>query len=526
MEKIQIYHVLWFFLEYSVLFCPGKTESYTLTFCEYSTTELVTCPDDGIISSKKITYGEFPCQDFSNSHTCHSNIDNYFDANCIGQNKCTLPIELSFNNTCQRPPRRLKVYFECSRGFWWRNKHPDPVDTCPNSLTDVKCPSKYHIHIKNCGSYGTTSICDGMDNTCAINALKRLCNEKKRCSTDISKTSCLFHKRFATIQYTCKGTIDHSVTSTIPSTSSDHRRDTVTTSNSNDTFEYPEMPKLSLDKDHRVVSYQTSQNATKYLCSKGWDDEDAVVLCRYFNQTWIGHSIVVDKLLDITIAPYLVHCNGLETSLFKCNLTENPTSCNISKVAGAVCCQDVNRRGQCVRNSVSQKTSEKPGSITLGIAVGIPVAIIVVVCVIVVIAFIRRRYVSEDSIQKCIESNNTNDDYVGLQNIALPQYLPTKKVPNSQLTKNSTNTAPTEDDQAYSYPSTDSQSPYALFEEGVYDQTNERRHVVNDTDAYSRAIDTLYDSAEQNTRLDSKEETYDNVFGQKTEDYYDKSKRT
>ncbi|VDI08980.1 Hypothetical predicted protein [Mytilus galloprovincialis] len=527
MEKIQIYHVLWFILDYSVLFYPGKTESYKLYFCENSKPELVTCPDDEIISSKKITYDEFPCQDFSNSHTCHSNIDDYFNANCIGQNNCTLPIELSFSKTCQRPPRRLKVYFECSRGFWWRNKHPAPVDTCANSLENVNCPSKYHIHIQNCGSY-SKSICDGMDNTCAINTLKRLCNEKQRCLPDISKTSCLFHRRFANIQYTCKGIINHSVTSTIPSTSSDHGRDTVTTAFENDTFEYPEMPELSLDKDHRVVSYQPSQSETQYLCSHGWDDKDAVVLCRYFNQTWLGHSTVVDKLLDIPIAPYSLHCNGLETSLLKCNSTENPTSCNTSKVAGAVCCQEANRRGQCVRYSVPQKaTSEKSESSTLGMLNGCRYtsAIIMVVCVIVVIAFIRRRYVSKDSIRKRIVSNNSDDDYVGQQNIALPQYPSNKKVPKSQVTKNSTNTTENEDDQSYSYPSKDSQSLYALSEEGLYDKTNERRHVVNDTDAYSRTIDTVYDSTEQNTRLDRKEETYDHVFGQKTEDYYDKSKR-
>lgn len=115
---------------------------------------------------------------------------------------------------------------------------------------------------------------------------------------------------------------------------------------------------------------------------------------------------------------------------------------------------------------------------------------------------------------------------MGQQNVALPQYPSNKKVPNSQVTNNSTNTTQKENDQSYSYPSKDSQSPYALSEEGVYDKTNERRHVVNDTDAYSRTVDTVYDSAEQNTRLDSKEETYDHVFGQKTEDYYDKSRRT
>lgn len=76
-----------------------------------------------------------------------------------------------------------------------------------------------------------------------------------------------------------------------------------------------------------------------HLCSHGWDDNDAAVFCKYLNRTWIGSSTVVDKLNDIPIAPYSLHCDGLEVSLFECNYTEDTTSCNTTKVAGAVCCQ-------------------------------------------------------------------------------------------------------------------------------------------------------------------------------------------
>ncbi|XP_076073391.1 uncharacterized protein LOC143044995 isoform X2 [Mytilus galloprovincialis] len=309
----------------------------------------------------------------------------------------------------------------------------------------------------------------------------------------------------------------------------DRELKTTTTAAGHVTAESEQLPELSLDKDNRVAIYLQSINQTQQLCSSEWDDDDAAVLCRHLNSTWIGNATVVDTLVDIPIANYSLHCNGFETSLFKCNFTDAETGCNTTTVAGAMCCQGTNKLGECVTFPSPQKEfSRKSGSSTLGIAVGIPVAIIAVVCVIVLIAFIRRRHVSKDSDRKRPHfiCRLPADDYVGQQNVAPPQYPSNKKVPNSQVTNNSTNTTQKENDQSYSYPSKDSQSPYALSEEGVYDKTNERRHVVNDTDAYSRTIDTVYDSAEQNTRLDSKEETYDHVFGQKTEDYYDKSRRT
>ncbi|CAC5410569.1 unnamed protein product [Mytilus coruscus] len=507
---------IWIYFTCEILVLAQATEGLNVTLCEDSVQKFakVSCPENKTISRKSIMYGEFPCQDANNRVICYSNINTFFNDNCLGKNNCTLPIDLLSNNSCQRSPKRVKVYFECSRGWWWKNRHPDPVKTCANSLADVHCSSKYHIHFKNAMIYHTTSSCDEIKTDCAKDRLEYFCNEKRMCISDKTNNSCLYHKRFASIHFAC---IDRSLkTTTIIATR-------------NLTSENVEKYDFSLDDDHRVVIHQNSHNQTYHLCSHGWDDNDAAVFCNNLNGTWIGNSTVVNKLFDIPIAPYSLHCDGLEVSLFECNYTEDATSCNTTKVAGAVCCQGTDKLGKCVTNILPQKvSSEKSGSSTLGIAVGIPVAIIVVVCVIVVIAFIRRRYVSKDSNRKFSNfmSQNTDDDYIGQQNIALPQYPPNKKVPNSQVTDNITNTTKKEDGQDYSYPCKDTQSPYGLSEEGVYDKTNERRHVVNDADEYSRAVDTVYDSAEQNTKQDRKEETYDHVVGQKTEDFYDKITRT
>ncbi|XP_071130338.1 uncharacterized protein [Mytilus edulis] len=152
------------------------------------------------------------------------NVNAYFNDHCLGKNNCTLPIDILSKNSCQRPPRRLKVLFECNRGFWWREKHPAPVNTCANSLREVMCPSRYHIHIRNIWSQseGTQSDCDSMDTNCFTNTLKRLCNENRRCIHDTTKTSCLFHQRFANIQFSCRRQTDPLATTSIPSTSSDN----------------------------------------------------------------------------------------------------------------------------------------------------------------------------------------------------------------------------------------------------------------------------------------------------------------
>lgn len=76
-----------------------------------------------------------------------------------------------------------------------------------------------------------------------------------------------------------------------------------------------------------------------YLCSLGWDDFDAEVLCKSLNITWIGKATFVDNLLDLQTVPYLLQCGGLETSLFDCNYTTDVKGCNIKKVAGAICCE-------------------------------------------------------------------------------------------------------------------------------------------------------------------------------------------
>ncbi|VDI08985.1 Hypothetical predicted protein [Mytilus galloprovincialis] len=396
------------------------------------------------------------------------------------------------------------------------------LHTCTNSVAAIGCPIFRHIHIESvkdesgCTSIGTSSV-----KTHLITS----CDKKRKCSTGTSTS--VFHDRFVSVSYECKESTDSPVTDSTQSTSSDDELDMTTISTAYVTNESDMLPMFRFDNDSRIEINHHTLNNTVYLCSYRWDDSDAGVLCKTLNKTWTGHAIDEDKLFDLDTAPYSLHCNGLETSLFECNYTIDQQGCNISKVAGAICCQGTGRPGECLTNTSTMISSLTQDSSTIGVAVGIPLALIALVGFIIAIVFIRRRYICTNSDKKISNSmrKNADNNYIGQQGISLPQYPSNNRIVCDQAT-NSTPTQGIGGIQEYSHPSKDATSLYSLSEEGVYDKANENRHVVNDTAVYSRAIDTMYDSTDQHNIEESKDGTYDHVFGQKTEDQYDITTRT
>ncbi|CAG2219305.1 unnamed protein product [Mytilus edulis] len=458
MVKIRIYFVC------EILLLAKAIEPSRVTLCENSEQgyKIITCPENNTISWKSITYGESPCQDANNNRICHSNIDNYFNDHCLGQNNCTLPVGILSNKRCKPPPRRLKVKFKCDIKFWW-DKHFGYTDTCANSLAEVKCSSG-KIRIEDVISYSNAGRCDELTKDCAKDRLEQLCDDKRFCTQDTTTDSWLFHKRYANIYYYCKSPSDPEVTESILGTSSDHTLDMTTISTSNTITEGDQKDVLVLDDNHRVVIYQHSLNHVNRklnLCSLGW----------------------MTMMLEFSVPAY------------KEGVT-NPSSNKLSSV--------------------------KSGFPTIEVAVGVPIGIICMICIIVAVVLIRRRCILENSDKKFSNfmRNATEENYLGQQDIALPQYPTNNKVLYSQVQKHDTDTTKNEDGQDCSHQSKDTESPYALSEEGVYDKTNDRRHVVNDTDMYSRTVDTVYDSAEQHLKEERKEETYDHFFEWRTRTGY------
>ncbi|XP_071132623.1 uncharacterized protein [Mytilus edulis] len=411
MGKIRMCNVVWFVLEYTIVFVSGESELLDVTLCENSGNAEVFCPENKTITWKSILYGEFSCQNADNRAMCHSNINTFFNDHCLGQNNCTLPVlDILSNYSCERSPIRVTVSFTCSGGWWQRNRHPSPVETCANTLTEVNCPSDYYIHFKGAMFYSTPNSCDMIDTKCASNTLKGFCDEKRSCISDETKTSCLYHKRFARIQYACQGQNESPVTDTIhQSTSSDHELDITTIPAVNATTENDNLPVFSFDKGHRIEINHQSLNGTLYMCSLGWDNFDAGVLCKSLNRNWIGKATVVNNIQNLKIAPYSLQCGGLETSLFECNYTKDEQGCNIGKVAGAICCEDTDKPGECVMNSSSDKVSNESSNIA-GIHVTIVSALslfVTIVAALVIILIVCYRKKTAESFKPCQTQENT-----------------------------------------------------------------------------------------------------------------------
>ncbi|CAC5410574.1 unnamed protein product [Mytilus coruscus] len=218
----------------------------------------------------------------------------------------------------------------------WKFDRYFTVYICANSLAEVHCPRLYHVYIK---SYSVGSGCGSIVASTAKQRLITLCDGERKCSPDTTRDSNLFHARFASVSYVCKRPNDPPVTESKQSSSSDHELHMTTISAANATTENDILPVLSLDNDHRIEIDHHSLNQTLYLCSLGWDDFDAGVLCKSFNRTWIGKATVVDNRLNVKTANYSLQCGGLETSLFDCNSTKDVKGCKLPNVAGAICCE-------------------------------------------------------------------------------------------------------------------------------------------------------------------------------------------
>lgn len=59
---------------------------------------------------------------------------------------------------------------------------------------------------------------------------------------------------------------------------------------------------------------------------------------------------------------------------------------------------------------------------------------------------------------------------------------------------------------------------YIISEDGTYDSCNNVHHTGDDSNLYSHAIDSVYDTVIYKRKFDDKEDTYDHFFSDTTED--------
>ncbi|CAG2236380.1 unnamed protein product [Mytilus edulis] len=198
-----------------------------------------------------------------------------------------------------------------------------------------------------------------------------------------------------------------------------------------------------------------------------------------------------------------------------------------------------------------------------GTVVGTVVGSVLFLCLVFIGIFIGRRFLFCDKLNKKLKNNPETNDYVGNQNIALPQAVrPTTRnndsynpnldanndeyavvdptaEPSFKHAQNNTTPGPENymtldpsqtgfnrtkfpnDDQAYKLakPISDTRSHkydvYALSPEGTYDHSEITRHRKDQDTIYTHTVDNVYDSASRGVNIARKEDTYDHFFGKK-----------
>ncbi|VDI24293.1 Hypothetical predicted protein [Mytilus galloprovincialis] len=231
-------------------------------------------------------------------------------------------------------------------------------------------------------------------------------------------------------------------------------------------------------------------------------------------------------------------------------------------------------------NAVSDKSANLSASIhndndsSTGLVVGMVIGgLLLAIGVVLIVVLIRRKRFKSKPAEK-MRTNLGGNDYIGSQDIALPQtanhsshmqyfdkqtsiddeYATVDPFAETNLNEIKEDGNQTADSYmildpndtgfnrtAFSHISTNHEfskavkdtghkiindDPYDISVEGVYDQSENNRHKELEVDIYNHAVDTFYDSGSHKRNDKGIEDTYDHFFGQKTDDDYDVSTTT
>ncbi|CAC5399327.1 unnamed protein product [Mytilus coruscus] len=209
-----------------------------------------------------------------------------------------------------------------------------------------------------------------------------------------------------------------------------------------------------------------------------------------------------------------------------------------------------------------------------GLVVGLVIGALLLVCVVILIVILIRRNTFKSNPRAKIRNNLGGNDYIGSQDIALPQTAnhsshiqyfdkqtsiddeyaivdPTAETSFNEIKDDGNQTADsymildpndtgfnrttfsnTPTGYEFAKPVNDTgnkiidDDQYAISDEGVYDHSGSNRYKEPEDTIYNHAVDTIYDSGSHKRNNEGKEDTYDHFFEQKTEDDYDISTTT
>ncbi|VDI25600.1 Hypothetical predicted protein [Mytilus galloprovincialis] len=216
---------------------------------------------------------------------------------------------------------------------------------------------------------------------------------------------------------------------------------------------------------------------------------------------------------------------NLHESLTKCIQMKVNAACNGKQTCEQVRWYEpkyVNISFSCkgIQNELQSQTESYVGA-----AVGVTVGLIIIVGgVVVFIWFVRRKKPDDKKYMAHHHENTDMSDNIGNQNIALSATCNSEIPSNIELS----NVNSKQNNYEMAKPMNmmnESEKDNYVFHENQYDVSRGNNCSEPQQGIYSRAVDTVYDSASHSRQNNISDQTYDHAFGPTTEDNYDITKK-
>ncbi|XP_071133303.1 uncharacterized protein [Mytilus edulis] len=230
------------------------------------------------------------------------------------------------------------------------------------------------------------------------------------------------------------------------------------------------------------------------------------------------------EIQSVKLKQYLSFCENqnLKRSCTECYQMKVNSACNGNQMCEQLTngCDDCSRLPKFVYISFSCK--QVPNAFPLqtesgvaGIVVGVIVGILIIIGVVVAYLWFVRRKKSDD--KHNIDRHHVNADHIGNENIANC---------NSEISTNMelTNLNSKQNNYEMAKPMNETEKDNYVFHENQYDVSRGNNCSDHQQGIYSRAVDTVYDSASHSRQNNISDQTYDHAFGPTTEDNYDIAK--
>ncbi|XP_076073880.1 uncharacterized protein LOC143045327 [Mytilus galloprovincialis] len=448
---------------------------------------------------------------------------------CNSNKTCTL-VGNDFNS-CSKQHRHVDVKVYCTG--WWPYSHytyTKHVEVC-GSLAEMYCGYYYAISKIDILKIEFIDECEvGREVSNCITKTFRRCIGYRSCGNiRLNNRKCFYLAPRSIIDYSCKEettglsttTVNNRNHGIIPTADVPQRTIAV------DITKPPKSDKiewiLDLDKDARLLVINKKRNLTYSLCANNWTNEYAIIVCRHLKRSDNGIAGVIPRNSNLSRIAYGLDCPVNITNPFECkpdNTNASRKICNFTGDASVRCYND----------------TDSHFSVKTGIIVGGILGFVFVLVIIVVFILCRRRKNKKVNKRTGYETRENTSAYDKPSNMnnqsATANYHRENDMHDTGEQERVTLTIPTTPEAATqldggqyfvldpgatgfnrsntNYSEKDNETQYATSSDGVYDVTNERRHIEKDEiNIYSHTVDDVYDTSANDRRGKERDNSYD-----------------